>query len=126
MDGVDAHHRATLTEGNYYLTGDIDANGDASQIKITGTVNLCLNGHTFTGSANFGVFRIGENGVLNICDCSEDESGLFTEDGEHNPIFLHSGGVCNLYGGAIRSSITAVVISANNVSDGFNTRYSVL
>lgn len=110
---------ATLTEGNYYLTGDIDANGDASQIKITGTVNLCLNGHTFTGSANFGVFRIGENGVLNICDCSEDESGLITEDGEHNPIFLHSGGVCNLYGGAIRSSITAVVISANNVSDGF-------
>ena len=110
---------ATLTEGNYYLTGDIDANGDASQIKITGTVNLCLNGHTFTGSANFGVFRIGENGVLNICDCPEDESGLITEDGEHNPIFLHSGGVCNLYGGAIRSSITAVVISANNVSDGF-------
>ena len=115
---------ATLTEGNYYLDKDVTLNGDESQIKITGTVNLCLNGHTITGTANNGIFRIGENGVLNICDCSAGQSGAITETGEHNPIVIHSGGVCSLYSGTIRSSITAVVISGdgagNQVGGTFN------
>lgn len=108
----------TLTGGSYYLTDNVSLSGDGSQIKITGEVNLCLNGHTITGSANYGIFRIGANGVLNICDCSANQAGIIQENGDHNPIFLHSGGVCNLYSGTIRSGITAVVISANTVSGG--------
>ncbi len=105
-----------LNAGNYYLTEDI-TNVNLS-IEITGTVNLCLNGHTISGSAANGIFRIGENGVLNVCDCAGN--GKTTESGRHNPIFLHSGGTLNLYGGTIASSITAVVIDADP-SDNTNS-----
>ncbi len=98
----------TLTGGNYYLTENI-TNVNPS-IQITGTVNLCLNGHTISGSAQDGIFRIGAGGVLNVCDCQE--GGKITETGtdEHNPVFIHSGGALNLYSGTIESRITAVVI----------------
>lgn len=101
----------TLNDGSYYLTGDLNAG--TKQIKVTGTVNLCLNGHTYTGEASDGVFRVGENGVLNIYDCSAN--GMIQSTNNHNPIFLHSGGACNLYGGTIQSNRTAVVIDDNQL-----------
>ena len=110
----------TLTGGNYYLTDDItDVN--TTSIQITGTVNLCLNGHTISGSAENGIIRVGEGGMLNICDCAGN--GKVTETGAtgHNPIFLHSGGVLNLYGGTIESRITAVVIDEDPSSGGNNS-----
>ena len=82
-----------MSEGSYYLTRDVTLSGDGSQIKVTGTVYLCLNGHSITGTANYGIFRIGEGGVLNICDCSVGQTGKITEKESHNPIFIHSGGV---------------------------------
>ncbi len=97
---------SVLKAGNYYLTDDI-TNVNFS-IEITGTVNLCLNGHTISGDAANGIFRVGAGGVLNVCDCGEN--GKITEDDGHNPIFLHSGGMLNLYSGTIESTITAVVI----------------
>ena len=103
----------TLQTGNYYLTGNLDA--DTKQIKVTGTVNLCLNGHTYTGEATDGVLRVGRGGTLNIYDCSSDGSGIIQSLKDHNPIFLHSGGVCNLYGGTIQSNRTAVVIDNNQL-----------
>lgn len=103
----------TLQTGNYYLTGNLDA--DTKQIKVTGTVNLCLNGHTYTGEATDGVLRVGSGGTLNIYDCSSDGSGIIQSLKDHNPIFLHSGGVCNLYGGTIQSNRTAVVIDNNQL-----------
>lgn len=107
-----------MSEGSYYLTRDVTLSGDGSQIKVTGTVYLCLNGHSITGTANYGIFRIGEGGVLNICDCSVGQTGKITEKESHNPIFIHSGGVCSLYSGTIASSITAVVISSNQNGSG--------
>lgn len=103
----------TLQTGSYYLTGNLDA--DTKQIKVTGTVNLCLNGHTYTGEATDGVLRVGRGGTLNIYDCSSDGSGIIQSLKDHNPIFLHSGGVCNLYGGTIQSNRTAVVIDNNEL-----------
>lgn len=103
----------TLNGGNYYLTSDLNAG--TKQIKVTGTVNLCLNGHTYTGEATDGVLRVGSGGTLNIYDCSSDGSGMIQSTGGHNPIFLHSGGVCNLYGGTIQSNRTAVVIDNNQL-----------
>ena len=113
------YYSNVLKAGNYYLTDDI-TNINLS-IEITGTVNLCLNGHTISSSAAYGIFRIGAGGVLNICDCQQ--GGKITETGEdeHNPIFLHSGGVLNLYSGTIESRITAVVID-EDPSD--NTDYT--
>lgn len=103
----------TLNGGNYYLTSDLNAG--TKQIKVTGTVNLCLNGHTYTGEATDGVLRVGSGGTLNIYDCSSDGSGMIQSTGGHNPIFLHSGGACNLYCGTIQSNRTAVVIDDNQL-----------
>ena len=102
------YYSNVLKAGNYYLTDDIT--NVNSSIEITGTVNLCLNGHTISGIAAYGIFRIGAGGVLNICDCQGDGKIMETGTDEHNPVFLHSGGTLNLYSGAIESRITAVVI----------------
>ena len=114
-----------LEPGNYYLTGDIDLSADgknAVSIQITGTVNLCLNGHSIRSNASDGIFRIGANGVLTVYDCSESTAGngMITETGEtdHNPIFLHSGGTLHLYGGTIQSRITAIVIDEDPATGG--------
>ena len=88
------YYSNVLNPGNYYLTDDIT---DVTlSIEITGTVNLCLNGHTISGSAAYGIFRIGAGGVLNICDCQQ--GGKITETGEdeHNPIFLHDSNVADV------------------------------
>ena len=113
-----------LEPGNYYLTGDIDLSADgknAVSIQITGTVNLCLNGHSIRSNASAGIFRIGAGGELNVYDCngSEEGNGMITETGktDHNPIFLHSGGTLRLYGGKIEAYRTAIVIDEDPAAD---------
>ena len=103
----------TLNGGNYYLTGDLNAG--TKQIKVTGTVNLCLNGHTYTSSAEDGIFLVGANGVLNIYDCKGN--GGISASSIQNPVFLVSGGVCNLYGGTLQSNRSVVVIDDNDKGD---------
>ena len=114
-----------LEPGNYYLTGDIDLSADgknAVSIQITGTVNLCLNGHSIRSNASAGIFRIGAGGELNVYDCngSEEGNGMITETGnlDHNPIFLHSGGTLRLYGGKIEAYRTAIVIDEDPATGG--------
>ncbi len=96
----------TLDSGNYYLTDDIKDVGNS--ILITGNVNICLNGHEISGDASDGIFRVGQGGVLTVCDCQSE--GVLSESDSHNPVFVHSGGVFNLYSGTVSSSITAIVI----------------
>ncbi len=114
-----------LEPGNYYLTGDIDLSADgknAVSIQITGTVNLCLNGHSIRSNASAGIFRIGAGGELNVYDCNGSEvgNGMITETGnlDHNPIFLHSGGTLRLYGGKIEAYRTAIVIDEDPATGG--------
>lgn len=102
----------TLNGGSYYLTDNLNA--DTKQINVTGTVNLCLNGHTYTNSAKDGIFLVGANGVLNIYDCKGN--GGISASSIQNPVFLVSGGVCNLYGGTLQSNRSVVVID----KDGSN------
>lgn len=107
----------TLSSGSYYLTGDVtDVN---TSIQITGTVNLCLNGHTISGEATNGILRIGQGGTLNLCDCKGN--GTLSESGSHNPVFIHSGGVFNLYSGTVTSRITAVVIDEDPITNNDNS-----
>lgn len=103
----------TLTGGRYYLTGDLNAG--TKQIKVTGTVNLCLNGYTYTSSAEGGIFLVGANGVLNIYDCKGN--GGISASNIQNPVFLVSGGKCNLYGGTLQSNRSVVVIDDNDKGD---------
>ena len=68
---------ATLTGGSYYLTRNVTS--ISSTIQITGTVNLCLNGHSISGSAAGGIFQVAEGGTLTICDCQG--GGTISGDG---------------------------------------------
>ncbi len=80
-----------LTTGNYYLADDITIAADAGAtttwtsygyddviahygIKLDGEVSLCLNGHTLYYS-NGSVIGLDNSDVLNLCDCSSEESG---------------------------------------------------
>lgn len=90
----------TLNEGSYYLQDNVTI---SKTIKVTGTVNLCLNGKKLT--RNYGsCIYIEEEAVLNICDCGEN--GKITNgNSDSNTISVgeqnceHSNKTLNLYGG---------------------------
>lgn len=87
--------------GNYVLAGDVNVGSDTWTIG-TGVYNLCLNGHTL--KMNNGMILLNGEGTLNICDCSEEGSGLIenihdrTEEGID---ITNSKATFNLYGGNI-------------------------
>lgn len=59
---------SNLAAGKYYLTEDITT---SSQITVSGTVDLCLNGHTITSTydSTKGAFSLDSDCTLSICDC---------------------------------------------------------
>ena len=57
-----------LSAGNYYLTEDMTVGDPSALCSLSGTVNLCLNGHTLSGRIGAGTGN--HNGVFNICDCA--------------------------------------------------------
>ncbi len=96
-----------LAAGSYYLTGDITV---GKEIRITegtgsGTVNLCLNGHTFTSTVTGNpAITVPDNVTLWLCDC---QSGGKIASGAD--ILLKIGtkpgaAAANLYGGTLESS----------------------
>lgn len=95
----------TLNEGSYYLQDNVTI---SKTIKVTGTVNLCLNGKKLT--RNYGsCIYIEEEAVLNICDCGEngeitngDSSSNTISVGEQN--CEHRNKTLNLYGGKISNT----------------------
>lgn len=56
---------ASLSSGSYYLTGDITLT-DTVTIPGSGSVNLCLNGHTITGPAGKAAFKVPSGATLNV------------------------------------------------------------
>ena len=52
-----------LPAGNYYLTGDITL---SDTVTISGTANICLNGHTITGPTGKPAFTVPSGATLNI------------------------------------------------------------
>ena len=95
----------TLPEGNYYLSGDITIDGT---IKISGNVNLCLNGHTISTNSN----KVSDAVIytqywkLSICDCTGKGSLKVPNNGVTNGIQTSADinderGILYLYGGTI-------------------------
>lgn len=89
----------TLSAGNYYLTGDVDA---TDFITINGNVALCLNGKVLDLKGK--AIKVGSGDHLIICDCSSathygniDTDGLWQASN-------NSSGSCNLTGGIITST----------------------
>ena len=117
-----ANNSYTLPTGNYYLPDSLDV--DSIQIVVNTTINLCLNGKTYESYADDGIFRVGPGGTLNICDCKG--GGMILASSIQNPVLLHDGGACNLYGGTLRSSRSAMVIGDSKdrgVAGGTFTMY---
>ena len=95
----------TLPEGNYYLSGDITIDGT---IKISGNVNLCLNGHTISTNSNKVSYAViyTQYWKLSICDCTGKGSLKVPNNGVTNGIKTSADikderGILYLYGGTI-------------------------
>ena len=91
--------------GNYYLKTDVTLSAVWRQDGTS--INLCLNGHTVTGSESARVFTLQKN-TLGICDCSENQTGAviskFTGDyGRIAYLYNDSGATAlNLYSGTLK------------------------
>ena len=88
--------------GNYFLYSDLDLGILNESIVISsGTVYLCLNGYTLTGTGSDSVITV-SGGTLILCDCSSGNSGKITggsaSDGGG---VLVNGGAFNMSGGTI-------------------------
>ena len=93
----------TLPKGNYYLADNITIDGT---IKISGNVNLCLNGHTIsTNKVSYAVIYT-QYWNLSICDCTGKGSLKVPNNGVTNGIqtsadIKDKSGILYLYGGTI-------------------------
>ncbi len=113
---VDASGVITLEAGkNYYLTGTVTVSKTIT-INSTngGTVNICLNGHTLTGVTGNSTYVIkivgsSSNHVeVNICDCSENKTGIITADTSNSSgqIIYVENAELNIYGGTVENKGT--------------------
>lgn len=105
VDVWDTITEYTLPEGNYYLSGDITIDGT---IKISGNVNLCLNGHTISTNSNKVSYAViyTQYWKLSICDCTGKGSLKVPNNGVTNGIQTSADikdgrGILYLYGGTI-------------------------
>ena len=82
----------SLSNGSYYLTGDITL---SDTVTISGDVNLCLNGHKITGPADGKpAFQVPDGAVLNIYN-DEGADGFAGLSGSGG-IEVAGGGTLNL------------------------------
>ena len=103
--------------GSYYLTDDILM---SSNLNITGTVNLCLNGHQIYTQSGvpYGTVKIQTGAALNVCDCSEDKSGLITTC--RGSYAIENSGTLNLYSGSVERYNTGGAAVKVNAGAVFN------
>lgn len=96
-----------IPAGSYVLTADVNIQSKTLKIATGDTVNICLNGHTITGTKR--MMRI--YGTLNLCDChahGETEGGMtssFNSESGHGAVFYtYYGSTFNLYGGNLKAT----------------------
>ena len=116
-----ASELAAMVNGkSYYLGEDITV---SSSISISGTVNLCLNGHTI--SAAGGYFDVAGTGTLNLCSCKEN--GIIKRTTTTNALIsADNGAAANLYnvtldGGAVWSGTEDAVLGRGTTNSGITS-----
>ena len=87
--------------GNYYLAADITISGVGLKY-ISGSLNLCLNGHTISFTQSSGGIQINNSASLTIFD--NIGGGFITSPNGTATIQVNSGGRLTLHGGSIRNS----------------------
>ena len=113
-----------LPAGDYYLTTDLDL-GDAYIATATGTVNLCLNGHSIQTTAKRTICVSNERttATLNLCDC-KGTSGTYgeithTSGASGVGVEVRTENKFNMYGGRITGNNRSGV----DTSGGYFTMY---
>ena len=61
----------SLAGGNYYLEGDVQLESD---LTVSGTVTLCLNGHKLTGTGTGPVITVDSGADFTLCDCQSEST----------------------------------------------------
>ena len=100
---TEADLKSMMSGGSYYLKNDIEL----TSTLFVSNINLCLNGFELRQSGNFAVIQPNAGVTLNICDCSEEQTGTIA--GGHNSdgagIYASGGSgsttTVNIYGGNI-------------------------
>ena len=113
-----------LPAGDYYLTTDLDLE-DAYIATATGTVNLCLNGHSIQTTAKRTIYVSNEQttATLNLCDC-KGTSGTYgeithTSGASGTGVEIRTENKFNMYGGRITGNNRSGV----DTSGGYFTMY---
>ena len=113
-----------LPAGDYYLTTDLDLE-DAYIATATGTVNLCLNGHSIQTTAKRTIYVSNEQttATLNLCDC-KGTSGTYgeithTSGASGTGVEIRTENKFNMYGGRITGNNKSGV----DTSGGYFTMY---
>ena len=88
--------RKTLERGSYYLKDDLN-----SDLVIKGDVELCLNGHSLSGSGNGSVITVAEGAHLSLHDCGKGGRVTGGKAAEGGGIYVAKGGGLTLEGGSI-------------------------
>ena len=120
---VSADGKYALGDGNYYLGENVQ--GD---FTVDGTVTLCLNGYTLTGTGTDSVIIV-NSGTFTLTDCSEGETGKVTGGNArlsgggvlvaYSDEAYDSGGVTfNLEGGNITGNQVGLSYSGYSVGSG--------
>ena len=99
-----------LNGGNYYLKSDVTASGE---IRISGDLTLCLNGHTLTLPGNSLCI---DSGSFTLCDCG---SGGKITGGNNLPGVVVYGGTFIMNGGTITGNGGGVQVASTNSSASF-------
>lgn len=100
----------------YYLNNDVQL---SENIKITGTVTLCLNGHNITAASGSRIFTVKKGGSLTICDCTGEgiiTGGAPTRDDSDKDDKRDYGGAVYVEGGDF--TLSGGTISHNDAIQG--------
>lgn len=101
---VSADGKYALGDGNYYLGENVQ--GD---FTVDGTVTLCLNGYTITGTGSGSVITV-NSGTFTLTDCSEGETGKVTGGKANGNGVNYGGGVYVKYSEEVYESGGATFI----------------
>lgn len=104
-----------LTTGSYYLAEDVQLL-DNLTLADGAVVTLCLNGHALMGadSQSERVFEQNTASTLNLCDCSENQTGIIASASGNfegtGGLYLqqHEDAILNLYGGTMLGTETTL------------------
>ena len=99
----------TFPGGNVYLTDNVTL---TETLTISsGTVNMCLNGHSITNSS--AAIEVKSGATLNICDCKSNGTVSATASGSRG---INNSGTVKVYGGTVSGKTYGISNDFGNVT----------